>query len=94
MDIDDPGLIAAVKAASGCHELYKAIRLTGYRHAKDGSLLEIEIEILDAGPGTSPRYIVSAAADNGHSTSGNSDDNLSAALAAVAWNELDKPGAV
>ena len=88
MNIDDPGLLAAVKAASGCHELYQATRLTGYRHAKDGTLVEIEIEILDAGPGASPRYIVSAAADNGHSTSGNSDDDLSAALAAVDWEEL------
>lgn len=60
-----------------------------HRRTKSGADQVVTVEILDAGPGKSPRFWVSAKSDDGKEASGNAQDTLNNALALVHWYQLD-----
>ena len=60
------------------------------RRSKGGDEFMITVEVYDAGPDSSARYIVTAKRKDGKAaTSGNSHERLDAAIAMVHWGELD-----
>jgi hypothetical protein len=72
-------------------EVYHKTSFECYRNAKDGSVQEVLVEILDSGPEQLPnRYHVVARSTDGKSASGNPGDSVKVALAFVHWWELDE----
>lgn len=63
-----------------------------YRKRPDGSIHDVVIEILDAGPGDSTRWHVVATDDEGRHATGNPESRLDLALSVVHWYDLDRDG--
>ena len=72
--------------------LFEAAHVTTfrcYRQSADGRTQEVTVEILDKGPGDSPRYSCVARSDDGKAASGNSADQIDVVLSTLHWWDLD-----
>ncbi len=79
-----------VKKYTGAIEAYQISEFEIYRRTKDGKDQMVTVRIMDAGPDSPVRYLISAHSDDGKSASGNGDNSLDAALATVHWGDLDR----
>ena len=76
----------------GSPEVYQKTEFLCYRTREDGSVQDVTVTILDAGPNSPAglRYNVSAKAEDGARASGNSENSLDVALLIVHWGDLDR----
>lgn len=84
--------IAELKKVAGFSEVYHTTSFRCFRHAKDGGVQEVTVEIYDAGPDVDEdlRYSCAAHSDDGKVASGNPGATIGVALATVHWWDLDK----
>ena len=84
-------VIEKLKRLLSAGEVYHVTYYQAVRTAKDGTIQEVEIEVLDRGPeDPHTRYHVTAVAKDGRAASGNSGASLDTVLATVHWYKLDR----
>ncbi len=72
-------------------EIYEVHSFKGYREAADGSNQEVNVKILDMGPGAGhQRYSVEATSEDGQVARGNPAGTIDEAIAITHWTELDQ----
>jgi hypothetical protein len=71
-------------------EVYPKTTFKCYRNKKNGGVQEVEVEILDAGPGERDRYHCTATSEDGKVATGNPASTIEAVLAPLHWFELDR----
>ena len=84
----DTAFLAKLKEATGAAEAYQVWTFRLYRRTQEGRPQNVNVTVLDAGPEAPNRYSIHAEAEDGRSASGNPDESLDAALAAVHWTDL------
>ena len=86
-------VLRAVAEQGKIGELYHVTHLRGYRENAAGQVREVNIEVLDRGPGSAGRYQIVATDTDGRVAAGNPEDDLRLAARVVHWNDLDRdPG--
>jgi hypothetical protein len=72
-------------------EVYEVHSFEGYRETADGSNQEVNVKILDMGPGAAHlRYSVKATSEDGKVARGNPAGTIDEAIAITHWIELDR----
>ncbi len=84
--------IRRLKNHADIFDAYEVRTFQCYRNKKDGSVQEVEVKIMDAGPDVDAgrRYRVVATAEDGQTASGNSAESIRTVLALLHWYELDR----
>lgn len=91
MDLQDTSdVISVLTEAAGADETWHVETFTMYRESPKHGHQKVQIDILDGGPDTSLRYLVSAKTPEGQRCSGNPRDDLEEAILLVHWSDLDK----
>jgi hypothetical protein len=90
--MDGHEAIRRLKNHADIFEAYEVRTFQCYRHSQDGSVQEVEVKIMDAGPDVDAgvRYSVVATSEDGKTASGNSAESIQTALAILHWYELDR----
>ncbi len=85
-------VLPKLEKQGGLFEVYHVSTFRGFRKAKDGTVQEVEVQILDRGEAVDPhlRFICEAISSDGRRAIGNSADSVSVALSIVHWYDLDK----
>lgn len=85
-------IIEQLKRVTGSFEVYQKTSFVCYRDAKDGSVQEVLVDILDAGIGVEPqlRYSCIARTKDGKVATGNPASSIDAMLSIVHWYKLDQ----
>jgi hypothetical protein len=86
---EDVDALAALNRVPDFFEVYHRSSFRCYRNTNTGAVQEVIVEVLDAGPGKSPRYRVAAKAKGGKVASGDPSDTIDAAVAMIRWSDLD-----
>jgi hypothetical protein len=86
---EDVDALAALKRLPDIFEVYHRSSFRCYRNTNTGAVQEVIVEILDAGPGTSPRFHVGAKVKGGKVASGDAADTIDAAVAMLHLSDLD-----
>jgi hypothetical protein len=74
-------------------EAYEVRAFICHRRKHDGETQRVTVEILDAGPTSTPdrRYRCRAVSEDGRRAAGSHADTIDRALATVRWSDLDQP---
>jgi hypothetical protein len=81
-----------VKKASKVDDLHQVMTFKGSRKDRGGVLRDLTIEVMDMGQAQGDRrYRVKATDSGGRIATGNPAANLTEALEAVRWSDLDAP---
>ncbi|MEJ7872261.1 MAG: hypothetical protein WKF67_08365 [Rubrobacteraceae bacterium] len=90
--MDGHDAIRRLTNLAGIFEVSEVHTFQCYRNRKDGSIQEVEVKIMDAGPDANAgtRYSVVATSEDGKAASGNSPESVQTALAILHWYDLDR----
>jgi hypothetical protein len=84
--LDTDGALEVLRAAGNLIEVHECHTFIGYRKRADGSMVEVKIEILDAGTRSGQgRYHVTAKSEDGVEDTASPHDSLEAAIGLVNW---------
>jgi hypothetical protein len=91
MNAEDSLALLALRKSLGTLAVYEKRTYLARRKRSDGSLQELTIEVLDAGPDVPPgiRFECVARTAGGKSISGNPSSTAEAALGLLPWEDLD-----
>ena len=71
-------------------EVYHQTYFECYRNAKNGSVQEVLVKILDSGQSEGQRYHCIATSKDGKTATGNPAESIELAISWVHWHDLDK----
>ena len=87
--MDPIEIISQLQGKHGFYEVWHQSQFMCYRNAKDGSILEVAVSILDRGPEHGKtRYRVVAKTPDGKAAHSNSEPSVELAIELTNWQDL------